>query len=79
MQIKYRFTVFFCRVVVEHTFNTSTQKAKAGESFSLRPVWSTKQVSGQPGLHGKILSQKQNKTNNFFHKVFNGFNKDCPK
>jgi hypothetical protein len=27
-------------------------------SVSLRPVWSTEQVPGQPGLHRETLSQK---------------------
>ena len=36
--------------VVGHTFNPSAQKAEAGRSLSLRPVWSAEQASGQPSL-----------------------------
>jgi hypothetical protein len=55
------------RVVVvagAHTFNPSTWEAEAGEFLSSRPAWSTKWVSGQPGLYRETLSRKtkQNKT-----------------
>jgi hypothetical protein len=43
---------------VAHTFNPSTQEAKAGEFLSSRPAWSTKWVPGQPGLHRETLSWK---------------------
>ena len=33
------------RAVVVLTFNLSTQEAEAGKSLSLRPTWSTEQVS----------------------------------
>ena len=36
--------------MVVHTFNLSTWKAEAGRSLSLRPAWSTEQVSGLPSL-----------------------------
>jgi len=36
--------------MVVHTFNPSTwiEETEAGESLSLRPIWSMYQVSGQP-------------------------------
>lgn len=43
----------------KHTFDHSTLLAKAGGSLpSLKPVWSTWQVLGQPGLLRETLSQK---------------------
>jgi hypothetical protein len=50
--------------VVVHAFNPSTQEAEAGRFLSSRPAWSTKWVTGQPGLYRETLSQKtkQNKT-----------------
>jgi ABC-type phosphate/phosphonate transport system substrate-binding protein len=55
--------------VVVHAFNPSTWEAEAGRALSLRPVWTTELVPGQPGLHRKTLPQKTkmkqiiNKTN----------------
>jgi hypothetical protein len=49
------------RAVVVHAFNPSTWEAEAGGFLSLRPVWSTKWVPGQPGLHRETLSQKTKK------------------
>jgi hypothetical protein len=49
--------------MVAHNFNPSTGEAEAGRFLSSRPVWSTKWVPGQPGLHRETLSWKQtNKT-----------------
>jgi hypothetical protein len=48
-------------VMVVHAFNTSTWEAGAGGFLSSRPVWSTKWVPGQPGLHRETLSQKKKK------------------
>jgi hypothetical protein len=52
--------------VVAHAFNPSIMEAEAGGFLSSRPVWSTKWIPGQPGLHRETLSQKnktkQNKT-----------------
>jgi hypothetical protein len=46
--------------VVMQDFNSSTQEAEAGESLvSLRPAWSTEQVSGQPGLNRETLCLSQ--------------------
>jgi hypothetical protein len=46
-----------------HAFNTSTWKAEAGGSLSLRSAWSTERVPGQPGIYREILSGKsRNKT-----------------
>jgi hypothetical protein len=47
--------------VVAHSFNPSTQEAEAGEFLSLRPVWSTEWVPGQPGLQRETLSRKKKK------------------
>jgi hypothetical protein len=47
--------------VVVHAFNPSTQEAEAGGFLSLRPVWSTEWVPGQPRLHRETLSQKKKK------------------
>jgi hypothetical protein len=44
--------------VVAHAFNPSTWEAEAGGYLSLRPVWSTEWIPGQPGLHGETLSWK---------------------
>lgn len=38
-------------------FNPSTQEAEVGRSLILRPFWSTKQVSEQPGLHRETFYQ----------------------
>ena len=45
--------------MVAHTFSLSTQGAEAGRSLSLKPVWSTAIVLGQPGLHKETLSQNK--------------------
>jgi hypothetical protein len=45
--------------VVAHAFNPSTREAEAGGFLSSRPTWSTKWVSGQPGLYRETLSPKQ--------------------
>ena len=42
-----------------YVFNSSTQKAEAGGSLSLRPVWSTDLVPGESGLYREILSGKK--------------------
>jgi hypothetical protein len=47
--------------VVAHTFNPSTQEAKAGGFLSSRPAWPTKWVPGQPGLYRETLPQKNQK------------------
>jgi hypothetical protein len=38
-------------------FNPSTREAEAGGFLSSRPAWSTKWVSGQPGLYREIPSR----------------------
>jgi hypothetical protein len=43
--------------VVVHTLDSSTWEAEAGKSTSLRPVWPTDWISGQPGLYRETLSQ----------------------
>jgi cysteinyl-tRNA synthetase len=45
--------------VVAHAFNPSTWEVEAGRFLSSRPAWSTKWVSGQPGLHRETLSEKK--------------------
>jgi hypothetical protein len=47
-----------CQAVVAHAFNPSTWEAEASGFLSSRPAWSTEWVPGQPELHGKTLSQK---------------------
>jgi hypothetical protein len=49
------------RAVVAHAFNPSTWEAEAGGFLSLRPAWSIKVSSGQPGLHREILFRKTKK------------------
>ena len=49
------------QAVVAHVFNPSTWKVEAGEFLRLRPAWSTEWVTGQPGLHREILSQRQDR------------------
>jgi hypothetical protein len=46
-----------------HGFNPSRRDGGRGRwnSVSLRPAWSRQQVSGQPELHSKTLSQNENK------------------
>ena len=65
-------TVHFCCLwltrraqpgMLAHAFDPSTWEAEAGRFLSLRPAWSTKWVSGQPGLHRETLSQKNKQTN----------------
>jgi hypothetical protein len=46
-------------VMVAHSFNPSTWEAEAGGFLSLRPVWSTKWVPGQPELYRETLSRKK--------------------
>ena len=53
--------------MVRYFFNPSTweAEAEAGRSLSLRPIWFTERVPGQPGLPREVLPQnktKQNKT-----------------
>lgn len=40
---------------VVQAFNPRTQDAEAGKSLRLKPGWSTQQVLGQSGIHGKQL------------------------
>jgi hypothetical protein len=47
--------------VVVHTFNPSTWEAEAGGFLNSRPAWSTKSVSGQPGLYRETLPRKTKK------------------
>jgi hypothetical protein len=56
--------MIFHRAVVAHSFNPNTWEAEVGGFLSLRPVWFTEYIPGQPGLYRKTLSQKtkQNKT-----------------
>ena len=49
--------------VVAHAFNPSTWEAEAGGFLSSRPAWSTKWVSGQPGLYRETLWKTKPKTN----------------
>jgi hypothetical protein len=44
--------------VVAQVFNPSTGEAEAGGALSSSLAWSIELVSGQPGLHGETLSQK---------------------
>jgi hypothetical protein len=48
-------------VVEAHTFNPSTWEAETGRFLSSRLAWSTKWVSGHPGLHRETLSRKTKK------------------
>jgi hypothetical protein len=50
--------------VVVHAFNPSTWEAETGGFLSSRPVWPTKWVPGQPGLHRETLSRKKQKSKN---------------
>lgn len=47
--------------MVTHTFNTSSQEAKAGRSLRLRPAWSTgaRLSTGQSGLYQETLPWKK--------------------
>jgi hypothetical protein len=60
------FKIGFKNWVVEHAFNTSTQKAERGRSLSLRSACSTELVPGLPGLYKEAMYQKQTnkQTNN---------------
>jgi hypothetical protein len=46
-------------VVVAHTFNPSTQKAKAGRSLSSRPIWFTKWSQASQSYHQKKKKGKE--------------------
>jgi hypothetical protein len=46
-------------VVLLSSSNSSSGEREAGVSPSLRPAWSTEQVSGQPGLHKKKKKKKK--------------------
>ena len=46
------------------TFNHSTREAESGGFLGLRPAWSTKWVSGQPGLYRETLSRKTKQQKN---------------
>jgi hypothetical protein len=45
--------------VVVHAFNPSTREAEAGGFLSSWPAWSTKRVSGQPGLYRETKKKKK--------------------
>jgi hypothetical protein len=61
-------------IVVAHTINPSTWKAEAGRSLILRPVWSTEQVLGQPGIQKKSCFKNQNKTKIYYNiKIGKGY------
>ena len=45
--------------VVAHAFNFRNQEREAGRPMGLRPMWSTEQVPGKPGLHRETLSQQK--------------------
>lgn len=59
--------------MVAHVFNLCIWEAKAG-SLSLKPVWSIKQVLGQPGqLHKEtLLRNGEKKFNESLYTAFNG-------
>ena len=45
--------------MVAHAFNPSTWESEASRFLSLRPVWFTQWVPGQPGLYRESLSWKK--------------------
>lgn len=53
---------FQCWAVAAHAFNL-TQHLRGRGSLSLRTAWSTEQVSRQPRLYRKTLSQEKKKKN----------------
>ena len=50
--------------MVGHTFNPSSREVELGGSLSLRLVWSTERVPGQPGLHRNPALENLNKQGN---------------
>jgi hypothetical protein len=54
--------------VVAHFLNPPIGRWRQAELLSLRPAWSTEQLSGQAGLHIETQSEKQNKTNKIINK-----------
>jgi hypothetical protein len=50
------------QAMLVHAFNPSTWEAETDGSLSSRPVWSSEQVPGQPGLHRETLTQEKRKT-----------------
>ena len=46
------------QAVAAHTFNPRAREAEVGRSLSLKPAWTTEQVSGRPGLYRITLSQQ---------------------
>lgn len=44
-------------------WHTPLIPAEAGGSMSLKPIWSTEEVPGQPGLHRKTLIQDKTNSN----------------
>lgn len=47
--------------MVSHTFNPSIQDTEVGKPVSLRPVWYTEKVQGQPEINGETLYHKERK------------------
>lgn len=45
--------------MVTHVLNPSILEAEAGSSLSSTRAWPAKQVSGQPGLYRKTLSENK--------------------
>ena len=58
-------------LAVVHAFNPGIQEAETGRSPSSRPVWSTEQVPGQPGIHRETLSCKTTNQTNTSEKTGN--------
>lgn len=59
--------------MVAHAFNPGTQESRGRRSLTLRPVWSTEQVSGQRYKKKKEKRRKREKhvwgKNSFFTRV----------
>jgi hypothetical protein len=49
--------------MVAHTLNSIAREAEPGGSLSLRPVYSTKRILGQPELYRDAPSSKTKQTN----------------
>lgn len=47
--------------MVSHTFSLSTQDTEVDRPVSLRSVWYTEKVQGQPEINGEILCHKERK------------------
>jgi hypothetical protein len=58
------------QVVMAHAFHPRPGEAEASGALSLKPVWFTEKVLGQPGLHRETLSRRRKRKRKRRKRIF---------